>query len=148
MASNRIQRLLLSLVVSIFTVSCFAQIQDDAEEAFRISSETHKPVLLIFAGSDWCAACMRFERNILSEISFQDFADKNLVLLKAEFPQRKKLPTSIREQNDALAEQYNPKGIFPYLLLLRSEKTVVSLISYNNQSPVEFISELKSLLSK
>jgi len=147
-ALNRIQRLLLSLIVSIGSVSCFAQIQDDAEEAFRISSETHKPVLLIFAGSDWCAACMRFDRNILSENSFKDFANKNLVLLKAEFPQRKKLPAFLREQNDALAEQYNPKGIFPYLLLLRSEKSEVSLVSYSNQSPVEFISELKSLLSK
>jgi thiamine biosynthesis lipoprotein len=91
---------------------------------------------------------MRFEKKILQETSFLDFASQNLVILKAEFPQRKQLPASEQEQNDALAEKYNPEGIFPYLLLLGPEKKVMSTISYGDQSPLEFISELQSHLVK
>jgi thiamine biosynthesis lipoprotein len=85
---------------------------------------------------------------VLSQNEFLDFAKENLVILKADFPQRKKLPPAEQQQNDSLAEQYNPKGIFPSLLLLRTDKSVVSTFSYSNQSSKEFISEVKASLSK
>jgi thioredoxin-related protein len=127
---------------------CFGQIEYDATEAFRVANETQKPVLLVFAGSDWCAPCMRFDKQVLSQNEFLDFAKENLGILKADFPQRKKLPHAEREQNDLLAEQYNPKGIFPSLILLRMDKSVVSTFSYSNQTSKEFISEVKASLSK
>lgn len=129
------------------SVTSWAQIQTNAEEAFKISSETHKPILLVFAGSDWCAPCIRFEKTILKETAFQRFANDNLVILKADFPQREKLPASIQEQNEKLAERYNPKGIFPAFLLLRDDRTVLSSsLQYHNQSSTEFITEIRSLL--
>jgi thiamine biosynthesis lipoprotein len=141
--------LLISTATALLNIrTCHAQFQSNADEAFRISSETHRPVLLVFAGSDWCVPCMRFERKILSETTFLDFASQNLIVLKAEFPQRKQLPASLQKQNDALAEKYNPEGIFPYVLLLGPEKKVMSFISYIDQSPLEFISELQSHLVK
>jgi thioredoxin-related protein len=126
----------------------YAQVQDSAEEAFRISSELNKPILLVFAGSDWCASCIRFEKKILTETNFMDFARENLVILKADFPQRKPLSSALQHQNALLAEQYNPKGLFPYLLLLGPEKSVVSPLPYSNQSPLEFIEEIRSHISK
>ena len=144
--STPLRFILLSclLVVSINT---WAQIQTNAEEAFKISSTTHKPVLLVFAGSDWCAPCMRFEKMILKESSFHTFESDNLVILKGDFPQRERLPVDVQQQNEKLAEQYNPKGQFPAFLLLRDDRTVLSTsLEYRNQSPVEFITEIKSLL--
>lgn len=129
-----------------FTVS--AQIQIDADQAFRISSETKKPVLLIFSGSDWCAPCMRFERKILSESSFQDFVKENIILLQADFPQRKRLSHALEQQNEQLAEQFNPKGIFPRFLVLSADRKILSTLSYANQSPFEFISEIKKIILK
>jgi thiamine biosynthesis lipoprotein len=131
----------------LISLSAWAQIQTDADEAFKISSATHKPILLVFAGSDWCAPCMRFEKTILKETAFQDFANDNLVILKADFPQREKLPASLQEQNEKLAERYNPKGIFPSFLLLRDDRSVLSSsLRYHNQSSSEFITEIKRLL--
>lgn len=127
---------------------CTAQIEHDAQEAFRIAGETQKPVLLVFAGSDWCAPCIRFEKQVLTENDFLEFAKENLVVLKADFPQRKKLPDGEQEQNDTLAEQYNPKGVFPKIVLLRGNKTVVSTFSYNNETSEEFITQIKDSLSK
>lgn len=139
---------LLSMVAFFQVLPCCAQVQNNAEEAFRISSESNMPILLVFAGSDWCASCIRFEKKILSETDFLDFARENLVILKADFPQRKPLSAALQQQNALLAEKYNPRGIFPYLLLLRPEKSVVSALPYSNQSPIEFIEELKSYISK
>jgi thioredoxin-related protein len=131
-----------------FSYTCSAQILNNAEEAFRISSESNKPVLLVFAGSDWCANCIRFEKKILSAADFRSFAEENLVILKADFPQRTPLSTALQEQNASLAEKYNPKGEFPYLLLLTPGKSVLSSLVFSNQSSSEFISEIKSYITK
>ena len=131
-----------------FVHTCSAQIQNDAEEAFRISSETNKPVLLVFAGSDWCANCIRFEKRILSATDFLSFAEKNIVILKADFPQRTPLSTALQEQNASLAEKYNPDGVFPYLLLLAPGKSVLSSLIYSDQSPKEFIEEIQTHIAK
>lgn len=139
---------LLFIGAICFFDACSAQIQNNAEEAFRISSDTNKPVLLIFAGSDWCANCIRFEKRILSATDFLSFAEKNIVVLKADFPQRTLLPTALQEQNASLAEKYNPDGIFPYLLLLAPGKSVLSSVSYRNQSPTEFIDEIKTYIAE
>lgn len=139
---------LLSGIAFFQLKPCCAQVQNNAAEAFRIASESNKLILLVFAGSDWCAPCIRFEKKILSEDNFLDYARENLVILKADFPQRKQLPNSIQQQNALLAEQYNPNGLFPYLLLLRPEKSVVSALPYTNQSPREFIEEIKMHISK
>jgi thiol:disulfide interchange protein len=147
--------MLRSYVVSLFflgTISffhnCSAQIQNNAEEAFRVSTQTNKPVLLVFAGSDWCANCIRFEKRILSQSDFLSFAEKNIVVLKADFPQRTPLSTALQEQNASLAEKYNPDGVFPYLLLLGPGKSVLSTLVYGDQSPKEFIEEIKTYISK
>lgn len=123
-------------------------VRTNAEEAFKVSCETRKPVLLVFAGSDWCAPCIRFEKKVMSESTFQHFADENLVILKADFPQREKLPVALQQQNEKLAEKYNPKGVFPFFLLLGIDRSVLSTLDYTNESSVEFISEIKSRLMK
>jgi thiol-disulfide isomerase/thioredoxin len=129
-------------------ITLLAQVTTNAEEAFKVSSETKKPVLLVFAGSDWCAPCIRFERKVLSENSFIRFADENLIILKADFPQREKLPPALQRQNEKLAEEYNPKGVFPFFLLLGIDRSVLSTLNYTNESSLEFISEIKSRLMK
>ena len=138
----------LFVVIAFFTQcsACFAQIKNNAEEAFRVATETQKPVLLIFAGSDWCAPCIRFEKQVLSQARFLEYAKSHLVILKADFPQRKKLSPEEEKQNDSLAEQFNPKGEFPKLVLLREDKSVVSTLTYSNQSSDEFISQIKDSL--
>jgi len=139
---------LLLLIFSATITSSFAQVFENSEEAFSNASIKNKKVLLIFSGSDWCAPCAQFDKTILSSSAFSNFAKDNLIIIKADFPQRKKLPREIVKQNDALAEQYNPKGEFPEIVLLRSDKSVVKKLSFSNQSTDEFINEITPYLSK
>jgi thiamine biosynthesis lipoprotein len=141
-----------SLVIGVtFLLTSFsssAQVLENADHAFNLSIEKHKHVLLIFEGSDWCAPCIQFERKVLSQSTFLSFADNNLIILRADFPQRKKIAREVQLQNDELAEQYNPKGIFPYILLIRPDKTVSATLRYTKQLPDEFISEITRALAK
>jgi len=141
-------KLFIAVILQFQCLLCMGQIEHDVAEAFRVADETQKPILLVFAGSDWCAPCIRFDNQVLSQHEFLDFAKENFVILKADFPQRKKLPQAEQEQNELLAEQYNPKGIFPNFVLLRLDKSVASTFSYRNQTSKEFISEVKASLSK
>lgn len=136
---------LIAILVGFFSIATArAQIFDNAEEAFESSRATHKPVLLIFSGSDWCAPCIRFQKTVLSDEQFQLYASDHLILLKADFPQRKRLDQKLIEQNERLAERYNPKGQFPHIVLLSSDQSVLSTLSYKNQSTEQFISMLST----
>jgi thiol-disulfide isomerase/thioredoxin len=147
---NQLSKLFLSilLLIGLTITSGLAQAFENADEAFSNASSTNKKVLLVFSGSDWCAPCIQLESKILSANVFLDFANKNLVIIHADFPQRKKLPKEIQLQNDALADQYNPTGVFPEIVLLRPDKSIVKKLSYSNQSTDEFINEITPYLSK
>jgi thiol-disulfide isomerase/thioredoxin len=139
----------VSFLILILTSSLgvLAQEIHNAEEAFRLSHETKKPVLLVFSGSDWCAPCILFDKKVLSQESFQTFAKNNLIVLKADFPQRKKIAEDVKKQNDALAEKYNPKGLFPHVMLILPGHSTPATLSYTNETPDEFISEINAHLA-
>lgn len=147
MLRNCVVSFLFIAAICLFD-TCSAQVQNNAEEAFRIAKESNRPVLLVFAGSDWCANCIRFEKKILSAKEFLSFAGESIVILKADFPQRTPLSAPLQQQNASLAEQYNPNGVFPYLLLLTPAKSVLSSLQFSNQTPAEFIEEIKPYISK
>lgn len=112
-------------------------------DIFQEAAESKKNVLLIFSGSDWCAPCMRIERDVLSKREFLDYAGKNLLVYKADFPQRKKLTADVRERNAKLADRYNQNGSFPSLLLLKADGSIISHIEYSARTPTEFIEDIR-----
>jgi FAD:protein FMN transferase len=141
---------LLSTFIFLFIIldvhSIIAQPAGDESEAFAKAKELNRPVFLVFSGSDWCVPCIRFEKEIMSDTSFINYSDENLIVLVADFPQKKKLPPEIISQNDKLAEKYNPKGLFPHLLLLSPDGNVITTFWYDHQTAGEFIGQIKKAL--
>jgi len=90
------------------------------DEALHIAQNEHKYVILNFSGSDWCGPCIRMHKEILETESFQKFADSTLIMVNADFPRLKKNQLGVEQQklNDAVADKYNSKGIFPLTLLI------------------------------
>jgi thiol-disulfide isomerase/thioredoxin len=111
-------KICLSILLLLQVVYAPAQLFDKADEAFIKSKSQQFPLLLVFSGSDWCVPCIRFQNTILNDAAFQSFAARQLVILKTDFPQRKQLSKELTEQNERLAEKYNPDGAFPQLVLL------------------------------
>ncbi|HEX3007608.1 MAG TPA: thioredoxin family protein [Bacteroidales bacterium] len=117
----------ITTVFAMFVVFSFANAQAVFEAAKTQATKENKKVLLYFSGSDWCAPCMKFKKTFIQNENFKSFADKNLVLLNADFPRKKdnRLSKELTEQNEQLAGKYNPQGAFPMILLLDSTGKVL-----------------------
>lgn len=127
----------------VASVASIAPIMEDPRDAFSAAQSSGKDLLLVFSGSDWCMPCIRFEKKILADSAFLHFAGERLVILVADFPQRKKIPPPLRAQYEALAEQYDPSGVFPEILLLGPDRRLLATLRYQDQSPGDFMHALR-----
>ena len=120
---------------------------NDFATAKQVASIEDKDILLVFSGSDWCAPCIKLEAEIWDSKEFQNYAQDNLVLLRADFPRKKKnaLPIYQKSKNGMLAEKYNPQGYFPLVLRLNKEGKVLGKTGYKSLSPTEYVKVLEDL---
>lgn len=135
------KNLFLYLFLSL-SASSFAQNWNfDLEQAKTKAQKEQKEILLVFSGSDWCAPCIKLDQEIWQSEEFKNHAKDKLVLLKADFPKRKnnRLPEEQQQKNNLLAEQYNPNGHFPFVVLLNANGEVVNQLGYKNLSPAKYI---------
>lgn len=118
----------------------------DFEKAKEQASADDKPIILVFSGSDWCVPCMKLEREIWEKETFIDYADSNYVMLRADFPKRKKnrLPEAQQKHNEMLAEKYNSTGAFPLVVVLDAEGNVLGRTGYKSIEPEAYIELLNS----
>ena len=109
-----------------------------------------KPILLVFQGSDWCAPCIRLDREVWSTDTFGTYASDHYVMLQADFPRKKQnaLPPEQAKANALLAERYNKRGIFPLVVVLDPEGKVLGETSYMKLPPKEYIDHLNTIISK
>ena len=119
----------------------------DISRATEYAKTHHTPVLMIFAGSDWCRPCIQFERSILSSEKFSNYASENIAILYLDFPRKKsnQLPQPVKIHHERLAERFNKSGAFPTLLLLDANEKLLGTLSYQNQSIDEFIKNCEAL---
>jgi len=116
----------------------------DIEEAKTQAKKNNKDILLLFSGSDWCAPCIKLDRQIWQSEQFKAHASEKLILVRADFPRRKsnKPSKAIQDKNNALAAEYNTSGYFPFVLLLNSEGEVLNKLGYKNISPNDYITAI------
>src|SRR5437763_15923843 len=112
-------RKILFIVVTLM-LCAFTSWHNNLDEAKQLATQSHKYILLNFSGSDWCGPCIRMHKEIFDSEAFQQYASANLVLVNADFPRLRKnqLAKEQTTQNEALAEQYDHEGKFPYTALL------------------------------
>ncbi len=141
---------IIILFVSLLNLSTlFAQDwQTDFSKAKEIASKESKHIVLVFQGSDWCAPCIKLDREIWSAETFKNYAKDNYIMLQADFPRRRKnnLSKTQNEANAKLAEIYNKNGIFPFVVILDNEGNVLGETSYKKTTPEAYIKELNSFI--
>ena len=113
----------LFLLLSYYS---YSQQTATLDQSITKAKEEHKKILFFFSGSDWCSPCVRFKKNYIDNPSFKEFASTNLILFNADFPKLKKNALSKEQtaENEKLAEKFNPKGIFPLIILLNENGTI------------------------
>jgi thioredoxin-related protein len=140
-------KLLFVLLMAGFSLS-FVEWQTDFETAKKLATENQKYILLNFSGSDWCGPCIRLKKEVFDNDAFEKLAEGSLVLLNADFPRSKKnqLSKETIQRNEALANQYNPLGKFPYTVLLTAEgKVIQSWEGFPQNNSQLFIDQIKSV---
>jgi thioredoxin-related protein len=119
-------KFITTLIISAFLAASPIW-QLDFDKAKTQANTEKKQILLYFGGSDWCVPCIKLKKEILETAQFQEFAQKNLVMVLADFPRKKKNMPDAKQvaKNEALAEKYNPNGSFPLMLLIDAQGKVV-----------------------
>lgn len=142
---------ILSVLVSLLccSIGISQEWQTDFETAKYIAKEEQKAIILVFQGSDWCAPCIKLDREIWTAPEFKQYAAQNYVMLQADFPRKKKNALSEKQAsaNAILAEQYNRKGIFPLVVLLDHDGKKLGETSYKRMTPEDYIKELNRYLN-
>jgi thioredoxin-related protein len=118
------------------------------DEAKATAEKENKTILLVFSGSDWCAPCIKLDKNVWQSEAFKAFANDKLVLLRADFPKKKNnaLPEELRNANLALAEKYNKEGFFPLVTVLDKTGKVIAKKGYESQTAEKYITELQAII--
>lgn len=106
---------LISILLLFLTINVFAQEGDldwhtDVNKAIELSIESEKPLFMFFTGSDWCGWCIRLQKEVFFKPDFVKWAKENLILVELDFPRRKKLDESLKQQNDNLRQMFAVRG--------------------------------------
>jgi thioredoxin-related protein len=113
--------LLLSIFVTFVNIG-----YTPFSSAIEKAKEENKEILLVFSGSDWCKPCINLKKNVFDQEEFHAYSNANLVFYVADFPRANGMLSEEQlKQNKELAEKYNLRGAFPYLVLLSSDQKIV-----------------------
>lgn len=103
---------------------------EDLPKALAQAKAEKKQVLVNFTGSDWCGFCIRLKKEVFDTREFAEYAQKHLVLVELDFPNRKEQSEERKKANRKLQQQYKVEG-FPTLILLSPEgKELKRMVGY------------------
>jgi len=139
--SHRNLFLIAILFLAAVGVAYAGDWQTDYGKALETAKAQNKRVLLDFTGSDWCGPCMQLKQRVFSRSEFAGYAEKNLVLVEVDYPQRKKQSAEVVKQNERLARQYGieEKGYPTIVLLDPAGKVLREFTGYDGETPAQFI---------
>jgi thioredoxin-related protein len=143
-------KFLVSFLISSLLTSNTPVWLNDFSRAKTEAATSGKYILINFSGSDWCGPCIRLHKDVFESETFMNYAQKNLVLVNADFPRLRKNQLSKEQQklNDVLADKYNPQGHFPYTVLVDANGKAVKIWDgYPNETPDNFLSDINGITS-
>lgn len=122
----------------------------DYQAAKTQAQNESKPIVLVFQGSDWCAPCIKLEKTIWSSPEFIQYAKEHYIMLKADFPRKgsNAISPEQRAANEALAKRFNPRGHFPFVVILDGQDQVLGVSGYKKISPKEYIQIIDGFVKK
>lgn len=137
------------LIISGASAAAQVTWMTNSEEAFALAQENDVPVMMVFSGSDWCRPCIQLTREVFETAIFQEYATGNMILLKVDFPRARKnrLPSELQQQNNTLAERWNPHGEFPLVVVFSSDREALFTTGYRTGGPEAYIRHLTEELT-
>ena len=119
----------------------------DFEKAKAIAKKEHKPILMLFTGSDWCPPCKMMHNELFEDKNFINIADK-VVLVLVDFPKRKPLPLEQRKQNYALNSKFHGGGVPTFVAINADEKVLGKQVGYRPGFQTNYINFFKKMIER
>lgn len=117
--------------------------KENLDEALKTAQLENKTVLVNFTGSDWCVWCKRLNEEVFSKPEFAEYAEKNLVLVKIDFPRDKEQAQETKYYNQQLAAQFKIEG-YPTIVLLRKDGSNLGVTGYMEGGAANYVQHLQS----
>ena len=134
----------IGLTLISITASAESSWVTDYKKAQEDAKAGKKLVLLEFTGSDWCGWCMKLDKEVFSTPEFQNYASRNLILVKVDFPRRRPQTEALKKQNLQLAQKYDIQG-FPTIIVLNGQGEKLGELGYMEGGPSSFLAKLETL---
>lgn len=120
---------------------------DNLEKAVAVAKKEDKAILINFSGSDWCKWCKRLDAEVFSQKEFINYAKKNLVLVKIDFPQYTQQDPKVQSYNREVAQMFRVQG-FPTVVVIDKNQKLAGYTGYQEGGAGNYIKYLKSVLNK
>lgn len=117
----------------------------DFDAAKAQAKREGKVLFLFFTGSDWCGWCMRLQKEVLTQPEFAAWANEKAVLVDLDFPRNVAQSDELKQQNQALAKQYNIGG-YPTVVLTTADGTVIAQTGYREGGAAAYVEFLRTLV--
>jgi protein disulfide-isomerase len=134
----------IGLTLISITASAESSWVTDYKKAQEDAKAGKKLMLLEFTGSDWCGWCMKLDKEVFSTPEFQNYASRNLILVKVDFPRRRQQTEALKKQNAQLAQKYDIQG-FPTIIVLNGQGEKLGELGYMEGGPSPFLAKLETL---
>jgi protein disulfide-isomerase len=117
------------------------------DEALATAKKDDKHLLLNFTGSDWCGWCIKLDKEVFGKSKFKKFAEKELILVKLDFPNKKKQSKEEKAQNQKLAKEHGIRG-YPTILILNSDGKVIGKTGYQKGGEKNYIKHIEEIIKE
>lgn len=141
--------ILMSLLLTIMPVDLTQRlpVSQDYKRAEQIAKVFHKPMIVLFTGSDWNKDSQALIDKILYDPAFYDVLRKEFVFAQVDFPEIDRHHPDVIVRNNLLKESFHVEA-FPTLVLIDEERHEISRTGLVSDNPEQFAAHLKSLRSR
>ena len=120
---------------------------DDYNAAVAIAKQSHRPILLLFTGSDWCTWCKKLRKDVLKRSKFKDFANQELILVFVDSPSGFELPPDVRRMHKMLERTFGAGGGVPLTILVSPDGKKLGEIS-GYLKPNAYLKQIRRILKR
>ncbi len=144
-ANSGTSKLSLSNVVSAAAPKTKDGWHQSLGDALSDAKSSGRPLLIDFTGSDWCHWCIKLDEEVFETSEFKEWAEKNVVLLKLDFPQSTTLEKELVKQNQSLQQIFAVRG-FPTVVFVEPTGKLLGRYGYDKGGPKNWISKAESMI--
>ena len=145
---KKIMFALITAVICSFAVGaadCPPGWTTDLDAALKEAQNSNKKVLILFTGSDWCYWCVRLKNNVLNKEEFTRFAQKNLIPVYFDFPNKKQIPAGQMTLQRQWQRKLQVNG-YPTVVIVDGKGNKLGVLSGGGYTVNKFIAEISRII--